>query len=122
MFLSKVDVGLSNADNTSDVTISTATQTALNGKLDTTHASEITAHAETTTRTITVGAGKQFTTIQAAINSIKKFLANGITITIQVDAGTYAEDIELAGFVGNGTIILSGGTNITLAESYIKIK
>ena len=77
------------------------------GKL-TTHKAEIAAHAELTNRTITVGVGKDFTTIQAAINSIKKRVDAVITIT--VDAGTYAENVVIAGFVGSGSIALNGDT------------
>ena len=77
------------------------------GKL-TTHKAEIAAHAELTNRTITVGVGKAFTTIQAAIDSIKKRVDAAITIT--VDAGTYAEKVVIAGFVGSGSIALNGDT------------
>lgn len=72
------------------------------------HLDETTPHTETTGRIITVGIGKNFTTIQAAINSSKKKV--DAVITINVDAGTYNEDIRLHGFIGSGEINIMGAT------------
>jgi hypothetical protein len=74
-------------------------------------------NAESVNRTITVGVGKDFATIQAAINSIKKRV--DATITINIDAGTYAEDVLIKGFGGTGSIIVNGGTDLTTAVNYI---
>jgi hypothetical protein len=77
----------------------------------------ISTTSETVNRIITVGVGKDFTTIQAAVNSIKKRV--DATITINVDAGTYAEDVLIKGFGGAGSIIVNGGTDLTTAVNYI---
>lgn len=73
--------------------------------------------AETTDRTITVGVGKDFATIQEAIDSLKKRI--DANITINVDAGTYAEDVLIKGFVGGGILTLQGGSNLATAENFI---
>lgn len=75
------------------------------------HKAEIVAHAELVNKTITVGVGKDFTTIQAAIDSIKKRV--DATITINVDAGTYNESVNIAGFVGTGKITLNGDSVVS---------
>jgi hypothetical protein len=80
------------------------------------HLAEIAAHAELTNRTITVGADKDFTTVQAAVDSIKKRV--DATITINVDADTYAENVTIAGFYGSGSIIINGGTDLATAANY----
>lgn len=57
-------------------------------------------------RTIYVGTTRDFTTISAAIASVKKFIKDS-NINIYVDAGTYTENIVIQGFSG-GTINLRG--------------
>lgn len=77
----------------------------------TTHKAEISAHAELVNRTITVGPGKDYATIQAAIESIKKRV--DAVITINVDAGTYNESVSIFGFTGSGEIKLNGDTIVS---------
>lgn len=80
------------------------------------HLAEIASHVESTARTITVGAsGKDFTTIQAALQSIKKHI--NATITINVDAGTYPETVSIVDFYGNGSIYMNGSS--ALADTYM---
>lgn len=86
----------------------TTTVKALDTKVNE-HLAEITAHAELVNRTITVGSGKNFSTIQAAVDSVKKYIKYGLAITIQVDAGTYAENVLVSGFSG-GSINIFGST------------
>lgn len=81
------------------------------GNAFTSHLAEKAAHAELVGRTITVGTGKDFTTIQEAINSIKKKVY--ATITINVDAGTYNEEVVINGFTGSGSINLFGDTVVS---------
>jgi lysophospholipase L1-like esterase len=64
---------------------------------------------EKTSRTITVGVGKNFTTIQSAINSVKKNISSGVIIDIVVDAGTYNETVVIQGFYGGGTLRINNG-------------
>jgi hypothetical protein len=51
-------------------------------------------------------AGGAFKTIQKAISMLPQVLNH--TATINVAAGTYAEDVFVSGFVGNGILILQG--------------
>lgn len=81
------------------------------------HLAETVPHAELAVRTITVGVGKDFTTIQGAINSLKKRI--DAIITINVDAGTYAENVELFGFYGSGTLTINGGSDLETAANYV---
>lgn len=80
------------------------------------HKAETAPHAELIYRTITVGTDKDFATIQGAINSLKKRV--DATITINIDAGTYNEDVIIGGFVGNGRINLNGGDSLDNAVNY----
>lgn len=88
-----------------------ATQEEVDG-----HKADTMPHAELVNRTITVGVGKDFKTIQGAINSLKKRL-NAI-ITINVDVGVYDEYVEIRGFTGAGTLNLYGGTDLSEAVNY----
>jgi hypothetical protein len=81
------------------------------------HTAEKAAHAELANRTITVGVGKDFTTIQEAINSIKKRV--DVIITINVDAGTYSESVNVGGFYGGGSVNIYGGNSLATAVNYI---
>lgn len=81
------------------------------------HKAETVPHAELANRTITVGVGKDFTTIQGAINSLKKRI--DAIITINVDAGTYAENVEIFGFYGRGSLIINGGSDLESAANYV---
>lgn len=69
---------------------------------------------------LTVGVGKQFASISAAINSLKKVNAGPRTITI--DPGTYDETVIINNFIG-GKITLqaaSGSTaNIIVNDIYV---
>lgn len=63
-------------------------------------------------KTITVGAGKNFTTIQEAYDSIAPVILGNQTILI--DAGTYNENLNIGGKSTNGAYyILLQGENIT---------
>jgi hypothetical protein len=75
------------------------------------HLAETAPHAEVVDRTITVGVGKDFTTWQAAIDSLKKRIDS--TITIQGDAGTYSENITVKGFYGSGELNILGDTVVS---------
>lgn len=75
------------------------------------HLEENAAHAELTNKTITVGTGKDYTVLQTAIGSLKKRI--DANITINVDAGTYAEDIMIYGFVGDGSLTINGDTAVS---------
>lgn len=81
------------------------------------HLDETAPHAELANRTITVGVGKDFTTIQGAINSLKKRI--DAIITINVDAGTYAENVEVFGFYGRGALVINGGSDLESAANYV---
>jgi len=60
--------------------------------------------------TITVGSGKMFSTIQSAIDSLPKDLGH-VDVTIAIDAGTYAEDVNVINFNGSKLLtILGAGT------------
>jgi len=83
------------------------------------HLADTVPHAELTDRTITVGVGKDFVSIQDAVDSLKKRI--DANITINVDAGTYNEDVKIEGFVGKGRISFLGATQLTDAVNY-KIK
>lgn len=80
------------------------------------HLADKTPHAELVNRIITVGVGKDFATIQGAIDSLKKQVNAGITIN--VDAGTYNEDVIIKGFVGGGRIVLNGADSLDNAVNY----
>lgn len=58
-------------------------------------------------KNITVGSGKNFATIQAALDSLPKNIGNQ-TVTITVDAGTFPEDVNILGFYGAGELVLIG--------------
>jgi hypothetical protein len=72
---------------------------------------------DTVDKIITVGIGKNFSTVQGAVDSIKKLV--NASITINVDAGTYAEDIIFTGFYGKGIITINGGNSLATAVNYI---
>lgn len=80
------------------------------------HMADIAPHAETIDRTITVGVGKDFTTITAAINSIKKRV--DAIIRINVDAGVYDESVTIRGFAGGGALVITGGATLEDAKNY----
>lgn len=56
-------------------------------------------------KTITIGVGKQFSTIQAAIDSLPKYRVGEVKLNI--DAGTYPEEVTFRDFAG-GRIFLVG--------------
>lgn len=80
----------------------------------------ITTIASTTANaTLTVGSGKTYTTVQSAIDSLPMMVNH--TITISVDAGTYAETVTISGKIGSGTIKIqpaSGTVNISRLVIY----
>ena len=55
-------------------------------------------------KTITVGVDKDFQTIQAAINSVKKHIKLDVYINIEIDDGTYEENLVVEGFSGGGEL------------------
>lgn len=69
-------------------------------------AGAVTANISTTieNKTITVGTGKDFATIQAAIDSLPKIINH--TIDVVVYNGTYAENVFVTGFSGSGSLYL----------------
>jgi hypothetical protein len=81
----------------------------------------VTANISTTTenKTITVGVGKDFTTIQAAIDSLPKIINHDIAIS--VFTGTYAERLLIIGFSGSGrlTIGKAVASSVTIYSAYI---
>lgn len=83
------------------------------------HLADNTRHitAESVTRTITVGVGKDFTTIQTAINSIGEHIIRGVIITVQVDAGTYSETVDISGFFGGGSLEIRGNTIVATTHN-----
>jgi parallel beta-helix repeat protein len=83
------------------------------------HMAETVTHAEVTNKTITVGVGKDFATIQEAVDSLKKRIDS--TIVIQLDIGEYSEEVKFYGFVGSGTVTLKGSNDKIGAANY-KVK
>lgn len=69
---------------------------------------DVNPHSEKVERTITVGTGKDFATIQEAVNSVKRNLG-GTGVTILVDDGIYDETLIIAGF-HNGVIGIRSST------------
>lgn len=69
--------------------------------------------------TITVGSGKDYTTVQAAVDSLPMFINNDITITIY--DGTYAEDVLISNKLGIGTltIIKNAGDTVNIKSFWI---
>ena len=61
--------------------------------------------------------GLPFKTIQYAIDKLPQII-NHVAI-INVSTGTYAEDIEVSGFIGGGTLTIAGGTDLATAANYI---
>lgn len=80
------------------------------------HLAETVTHAEVTNKTITVGVGKDFATIQEAVDSLKKRIESDIII--QLDAGEYDETVYIDGFVGKGSITLRGSSDKPGATNY----
>ncbi|MZQ83605.1 hypothetical protein GQF01_15950 [Paenibacillus sp. 5J-6] len=60
--------------------------------------------------------GKPFKTIMVAINNIPQIVNH--TVTVNVAAGTYAEDVELKGFCGRGRLLINGANNV-VSDSYV---
>lgn len=106
--LTKADIGLSNVDNTSDINkpISTATQTALDLKAPLFDAS-----------TYKVGPGRQYTTIQSALNAIGDATSAADVIQpklVLIAGGVYDEDLiipkgRILTLAAEGTVVLGNG-------------
>lgn len=60
---------------------------------------------------LAAGTGHAFKTIQAAINKLPQVINN--TITINLAAGTYPEDVNIIGFLGGGYVFLLGDTIVS---------
>lgn len=58
-----------------------------------------------------------FKTIQHAINILPQIINH--VITINIASGTYGEDVLVKGFIGNGSIIISGATTLSNATNYV---
>ena len=132
--LVKADVGLENVDNTSDINkpISTATQTALNTKVDTTTNQTIAGvktfssspivptptinfqpvPLRSTNITVNVGAGQTYTTINQALEYLSGFYPmykkSGITATINLKAGFVMAEQVLVSGIDLGWITIVG--------------
>jgi microcystin-dependent protein len=63
-------------------------------------------------KTITVGSGKNYATIQEAVNSLPMLIRHDIII--EVYAGAYAETVLIEGFIGPGTISVQNHTGDTV--------
>jgi len=70
--------------------------------------------------TITVGPGKDFATIQEAIDSLEGYVIANCTISIDVDVGSYDEAVTFDCFVctGNGTVKLEGDTRENAGQTF----
>jgi len=64
--------------------------------------------------------GTPFLTIAKAISMIPQIVNHAVTINVA--AGTYAEDVLIAGFSGSGSITLQGGTSLATAVNFITQK
>jgi hypothetical protein len=73
----------------------------------------------TANATITVGAGMDYATIQAAINTLPHFINH--SIIIEVYNGTYDEDVMVSNFQGPGYIKINGHTGETINIKSITI-
>lgn len=89
----------------------------------TTHEAESVSIADITYYVSTTGhdsndgsSGSPFRTIQHAINKLPKCINH--TVTINVTAGTYAEDVKIYSFIGSGRIVLNGGTDLATAANF----
>ncbi|GAW28164.1 hypothetical protein ULO1_07340, partial [Carboxydocella sp. ULO1] len=56
-------------------------------------------------------------TIQAAVNKIPAIVKH--TVTINIAAGTYSENVIIKGIFGSGAINILGGSDLTSAANYI---
>lgn len=73
-----------------------------------------------TSITKTVGSGKQYSTIQSAIDSLKGHLVIG-SVTIAVDAGTYSENLTSRYIEGNNSdFVLQGDTRAVAGAGYVQ--
>lgn len=61
-------------------------------------------------------AGTPFRTIAQAISMIPQIVNHGVAIILA--AGTYGEVVTLAGYVGSGTIAITGGSSLATAVNY----
>lgn len=59
-------------------------------------------------------------TIQSAIDRLPKYLT--ANVNIEVEAGTYAENVIIQGFVGHGGVYLNGDTIISTSRTVNKIQ
>lgn len=129
--LAKSDVGLGNVNNTSDLNkpISTATQTALNGKSDTTHThTELHTHSNKTildsiTQTLLDNWNSAYTHISDAIkhiNSSERTLWN--TVSSKVDNSRVLTDVPSGAVFTDTTYSIATDTTNGLMSSVNKIK
>lgn len=130
--LAKGDVGLGNVDNTSDANkpISTATQTALDGKADVADypRTRVTSNFNVYVRPdgndsnsgLTDNAAGAYLTLQGCLNDLfASYDFAGRTIFVNVRAGTYAGfNLNLGhDWVGAGAVILQADAGVTISSS-----
>lgn len=65
-------------------------------------------------RQIAVGAGREFHSIQAAINSLPGIINHDVTITVYAE--TYAEDVMIKGFTGRGTLAIRADSTFSVSS------
>jgi len=117
----RTTLSLGNVDNTSDANkpVSTATQTALDLKLNISAAREVLSAARTyyvrtdgsdSNTGLVDSAGGAFLTIQKAINTVGSIDMSIYQVTVQVGAGTYTGAISFKNYVGTLSPILQGDT------------
>jgi len=77
-------------------------------------------HPYVNNRTVTVGAGKNFATIQAAVNWFKSVIVKG-TCYIVADAGAYDEAVAFANIsiAPGATLTLTGDTRVLAGITYV---
>jgi hypothetical protein len=70
--------------------------------------------------TITVGAGKDYATIQGALDSLNGYIISGCTVSINCDAGTYNESLVADGFTctADGLVQVDGDTRASAGIGY----
>lgn len=80
----------------------------------------VTDSVTTVNKIITVGSGKDYATIQAAIDSLPKNINH--TIYIDIYSGTYSEDVTIENYQGSGDVWVQEHTGETVYVSSFTIK
>lgn len=63
--------------------------------------------------------GTAFKTIQAAINKLPQIINH--TVTINLAAGAYPENVSVSGFVGKGTLTIKGDSAVSTSYSCLSV-